>query len=148
MRDPKLSLRTAYYQLLNGALTYNAVTIPVSDDLLNLASSSALQYVILSTQSSQDTSTFSSFDTREDIIIDIVSKAQSRLSKTVVDSIASQIMNLVLPNPGQNGLPSQANFVFQNVQKIADRYIDLQLNSSTTVVRRLLTFTQTVRQTS
>lgn len=147
MIDVKLPLRKAYYQLLNGAVIYNSAAIPVSSDMKKMADGPALTYILLSTQSGTDTSTFSSFDSQEEMLIDIVCKAKTRVDKEILDNIANQVMNLILPAPASTGLPPQVGIQISCVQKTMDKYLDFTLNPSTTVLRRLLTFTQKVRQT-
>lgn len=147
MIDVKQPLRTAYYQLLNGALVYNAAIVPVSTDIKKLADNTATTYVIISSQSGSDTSTFSSFDSQEDIIINVICKAKTRVNREIVDGIAGQILSLVLPAPASNGLPPQAGLQVDCVQLAMDRDLDLILDKSTTSNRRVLTFTQKVRQT-
>lgn len=146
MIDVKQPLRTAYYSLLNGALTYNTVNVPVVDDVLRL-NDPAQVYVLLSNQSGSDSSTFQTFDSEETMTLDIVFKAGVRANKQVVDNIAGQIMALLLPAPGFNNLPPQIGVQFDCVRLNDDRYITLALNSSNTVVRRLLTFKHHIRQT-
>lgn len=146
MIDVKKPVRKAYYELLNGALSYNATNVPVSDDAKKLADTASL-YVILSNQSGVDAGTMHSFDSSEDIVIDIVHKGSSRVNKEVVDNVASQILNLVLPLPSTDGLPLQMGVQINCVRLSDDRYITLALNNSNSVVRRLLTFKQRVRQT-
>lgn len=147
MIDIKLPLRTAYFQLLNGAIIYNAGIVPVSTDIKKLADGPASTYIILSNQSGGDISTFSSFNDQEEIVIDVVCKAKTRVNKEIVDTVAGQILALVIPSPGKNGLPPQAGIQIDCVQKTVDKELDLVLNASTTVNRRLLTFTQKVTQT-
>lgn len=147
MIDVKLPLRTAYYQLLNTAIIYNSIPVPVSTDVKKLTDSAATTYIIISGQSGTDISTFSNFESQEDILIDIVCKGKTRVNREIVDQIAGQILHLILPSPGKNGLPPQAGIQIDCVQKSMDKELDLVLNAGTTANRRLLTFTQKVAQT-
>lgn len=146
MIDPKKPLRTAYYNLLNGALTSNAVPVPVTEDIKTLGSAATI-YVLLSNQSGSSAGTFQTFDTDESIVIDIVYKAGARANKDIVDGVAAQIIPLVLPSPGNTGLVSPAGLQINCVVLTDDKYLTLALNNSNSVVRRLLTFKQHVRQT-
>lgn len=147
MIDVKQPLRTAYYQLLNGFLTFNSAPVPVSDDARKLIDSGVYPYVLLSSQSGVELNTLASFDSQEDIILDIVDKSLARTNKQNVDAVANQIVQLVCPNPAQNGLPGQPGISINNVRLSNDNYITLALNTSNSVIRRLLTFRQYVRQT-
>lgn len=148
MIDVKKPLRTAYYSLLHNAITVNAVTIPVGSDLKKLVDSAAPLYILINGASGNDNSTMSTFDSQEQIIIEIVCRNKTRPEIENVDNVASQIMNLVMPVAGYNALPGQIGVAFNCVQLINDRYLELILNPGNTVYRRLLTFTQKVRQTN
>jgi hypothetical protein len=146
MIDVKQPVRKAYFDLLFGSLLYNSNPIPVVDDVKNLGDAATV-YTILSNQNGVNAGTFQTFDSVESIVLDIVYKAQSRVNKEVVDSIAGQIFNLVLPAPNITGLASPPGTQINCVELSDDRYMPAMFNGSNTVVRRLLTFKQKVRQT-
>lgn len=146
MIDVKTPVRTAYYNLLNGALTYNAVPVPIYDEAKAI-DNNALAYVLMSNQDGVDASTFQTFDSEETIVLQIVFKATTMINKAAVDAIAGQILPLVLPAPGQTGLVSPSGVQINCVKLKDDRYMPTMLNGSNTVVRRLLTFSHHVRQT-
>lgn len=146
MIDVKQPVRRAYYDLLSGVLTYNGSPVPIVDDVKNINDTSTI-YVLLSNQSGVDASTFQTFDSEETIVLDIVFKATMRSNKETVDNIAGQILGLVMPAPGINGLTSGPGVQINCVKLKDDRYLTLALNNSNSVVRRLLTFSQHVRQT-
>lgn len=146
MIDVKLPLRKAYYQLLNGQLSFSGNNVPVYDDVAWLQNTDNL-YVLLMNNSSVDRNTQQSFSSEEDIVLDIVSTATARVSKETVDIVASQIQNLVCPNPQQNGLPVQSGIWIDNVYKSADSYMEFALQNAKSVLRRIITFSQLVTQT-
>lgn len=146
MIDVKLPLRKAYYQLLNGQLSFGGNNVPVYDDVAWLQNTDSL-YVLLMNNSSVDRNTQQSFSSEEDIILDIIFTAAARANKETVDIVASQIQNLVCPNPQQNGLPVQAGIWIDNVYKSADNYMDFTLQNAKSVIRRIITFSQLVTQT-
>lgn len=146
MIDVKLPIRKAYYDLLSGALTLNSNLVPVVDDAKNLGDAS-MTYVLLSNQTGSPANTFQTFDSFETIVVDIVAKAVSRSNKEVADNVAAQIIPLVITAPGMNGLVPGPEIQINCVELYDDRYLTLALNSSNSVVRRLLTFKQRVRQT-
>jgi hypothetical protein len=143
MIDVKNPVRKAYFQLLNNNLFYGGEGVPVSDG----ETLGKKLYVILAAQSGVDNSTFQSFDSNEDIVIDIIYKASSKASRQPVDAVASQILSLVLPSPAYNGLPGQAGIQINCVKLSDDRDLDLSENQSNAMRRRILTFSQKVRQT-
>src|ERR1035438_6174007 len=144
MIDVKQPLRTAYYQLLFNALTYNETTIPVSDELTKQADLNAKLYVLLGAMSGQDAGTFSSFNSKEQMTIQIVFKSSAQTSKIPLDNIAGQILGLLFPAPGFNGLPAQAGISILTAQKTVDRYIDPSINNGITIIRRVMTINHNV----
>lgn len=138
----------AYYQLLNGNLLYNGAGVPVSDDLRKLQDSGSSVYVLLSNQDGVDSSTMQSWDSDESIVLDIVFKAGARANKQVIDNVAGQILALLFPTPtSAAALPRQTGVQINCVRLDTDRYITLTLGQAGTIVRRLLTLKQHVRQT-
>lgn len=149
MIDVKQALRTAYYNLLNGQLSYQAVAVPIGDEMTPFGEDVSL-YVIIASQDGSDESTFQSWGSLEHINLDIVSKSGARNSKEPVDQVAGQIFALLFPDPLHKnlcGLPEQPGIQINATVFSTDRYIPLSLNSSNTVMRRILTFKQHVLQT-
>jgi hypothetical protein len=146
MIDVKLPVRKAFYDLLNGALTYQGSLVPVVDDMKNLGDASTL-WVLLSNQTGADSSTFQTFDSDETIVLDVVYKGASRVNKEQVDNVVGQILPLALPAPGSNGLNPFPSVQINCVKVSSDQYLTTALNSSNSVIRRLVTFRMHVRQT-
>lgn len=147
MIDVKLNVRKAFYNLLSTApLSYQGNYVPVVDEIKALSDNSD-PWVIMSTQTGTDASTFQTFDSDETIILDIVHKAGARTNKAVVDNVAGQILNLVIPAPGYNGLLPDASIQINCVRLMDDKYMSYALNTSNSVMRRLLTYKMRVRQT-
>lgn len=146
MIDVKAPIRKAYYDLLNGSLFVNGVSVPVSDDLKKLQDASANMYVLLTNQQSTNLDTMQSWDSQEDMVVDIVYKA-ARTNKETVDSIAGQILNRVLPAPGIDGLGIQTGVQINCVRINSDQYLPIALGQTQTMTRRIITFRQRARQT-
>lgn len=146
MIDVQYPLRKSYYEVLNGNLLYNGMGVPVSDDIKKLQDTGSNIYVLLSTQSGSDTGTMQSFDSWENIDIDIVFKA-ARSNKQVVDMVASQVMNAILPAPGIDGLPRQTGVHISCVQLQRSQEIPAIMGQTLMITRRVLTFRQRIRQT-
>lgn len=145
MIDVKQGVRTAFFQALNGHLTYNAIPVPINDEL-KAPNSTANLWVVLASQAGAEHNTFSGWASDETIDLDIVLKTSAQGAKEPLDQVAGQIFQLICPTVQTNGLPPQAGLQFLNVRLLADRYIPLSLNSSNTVIRRILTFKLYVAQ--
>jgi|GEM_PF-1642567 len=145
MIDVKGPLRTAYYSLLNGHIVYGGNVVPVSDSVEKLADTADL-YILFTQQYGTPVLTQQSWNSEETMLIDIVSRG-TRVSKNVVDNIASQILTLVFPNPQSNALPAQAGIYITCARVTDDRYLIFGAAGGKNVTRRLITITQFVTQT-
>lgn len=146
MRDFNKPLRKAVYELLNTHLTYGTDNVPVFDEKVK-KSQDVSNYVIIGNISSRDDSSFHTWTRQMEFILDVVTKTGDTVSRNIADSISGQILALMMPTITGNGL-SQTNFQYINCQLATDRYLDLQLTPTMAMVRRLLTFSITVNQTS
>lgn len=147
MIDFKYLLRKAYFQTLNGSLTFNSINVPVYDDIMWLGNSDNL-YVLMTQNSSTDRSTQQSFSSEEEFQIQIV-QLGTKVNKQVLDNVANQIFSKVLPYPNQlNGLSQQPGVLIDNLYKLSDLYDSFKEANSKNVVRRIITFSQLVTQTN
>lgn len=146
MRDFNKPLRKAIVTLLNNNLTYNSANVPVFDQKVKKGADNTF-YVVIANISSNNTSTIHQWGRNMLFVLDIVTKTADTVSTSIADGIAEQILQLMMPDLTSNGL-SQTNFQYINCQLDSDRYLDMQLNPTTAMVRRLLTFSITANQTS
>ena len=145
MKDINQPIRKAFYEALNGNLSYNGVNVPVSDEALKSTDENKSYYVLLSTQSSRDASTKTSDDREATIVLDIVTKTQ-RVTKSICDNIAEQILDHIYTAPHVHTLTAPANWQFLLLRLSDDRHLTLSVPDSVSVVRRLLTFSLRVVQ--
>jgi hypothetical protein len=146
MIDFKEPLRTAYYQLLNGNLTWLAANVPVSDSVEKLADKDNT-YVLLTQQNGFSVNDQGAFRSEETMLIDIVSRG-TRVSKSTVDNIAGQIFALLFPSVQGNALPAQPGLSVINMRITDDRYLVFQTTGAVNVKRRLITITHLCSQGS
>lgn len=145
MIDVKQGVRTAFFNALNGNLTYQATPVPISDEV-EVTGNAAL-YVLIGYQSGVQKNTFDGFASEESLVLDIISKTTDLGAKEPLDQVAGQILAIICPSRPINGLGRQGGIQIINVRLDDDRYLSLSLNASNTMVRRLLTFKMYVSQT-
>jgi len=145
MIDVKTKLRKSYYILINGQLTLNAVPVPVFDTVAGTGAGTGT-YVLLNSGPGRMVNTHQSLGTEELMRVDIVSTG-TFVSNADLDTIAGQILALVMPTPQTHGLPSQTGICIQNVRVTNDYYNPLRTDGAVNVGRRMITFTQTVTPT-
>lgn len=137
MKDVGYPLRKAFYELLNGSLSYNSVNVPVYDESVQ---ESADLYVILSSQTKAPTDNFCTFVSDCTITLDIVYKSSYNFTKDVIDNVHNQIGQLLSSAPGRNSLPSQSGFQFSTLREDAFSYVPTLQTSTGYVTRKLLTY--------
>jgi hypothetical protein len=94
MKDVGYSLRKAYYNKLNGAVTLNAVAIPVYDNVPNKA---AHPYIQISNISVVDESTKSNFNSNCVVTVQVFTGTNgATFSKYDADTISSSVMQLLI----------------------------------------------------
>lgn len=140
MLDTAKPVRQAFYNLLNGAITYDSFSVGVSDEKLKAGNTNDSNYVILSSQTASPDYTKTSRDEICTIVIDIITKQGNSVSKDIADSIAGQILTLVSSTPNTHNLVAPSPFQFLDLKKESDSYLPLQLSDTTSIMRRLMTF--------
>ncbi len=94
MKDVGYSLRKAYYAKLNGAVTLNAVAVPVYD---NVPDSANYPYIQVSNVSVVDNSTKSNFNSNCVVTVQVFTGTDgTNYSKADADTISNQVMMLLL----------------------------------------------------
>lgn len=133
-------LLMAVYNVLNGALSFNGIPVPVYDEKKREGQSANL-YVVFGDQTEEDdiqpSDAFASTTTLEIIIWQ---KTTYEVSKTGISDVAGQILELLIPSPyGNDGLPAQNLFQILNVRRISSRTINYSLSDSQTIIGRIIT---------
>lgn len=141
MRDVNLPVRKAFYELLNGEIEYESQNVPVSDERAKIGNGARV-YVLLSSQNTVDVAIKKDNTRTAFITLDIVNKTDSAVSKSVVDTVADQILQKVFVT----GLTPPVNWQFLNIALDGDRYLNLEVSDTEMIIRRLLTFKITVVQ--
>lgn len=147
MIDTHKALRKAYYDALNGYIYLNGTTVNVYDELAyggGLAN--VRNYILMSTQTASEDSTLTKFGHETTMLLDIVAKTTTAAGKNILDEIASQILSIVIPSVGQNGLAAQPFLQIALVKKESDNYFPVQTTPTGLVLRRLLRFSQFIHE--
>jgi hypothetical protein len=123
MKDTSNSVRTIYVNALNGNISYNGKDVPVygQDPFRTLPKN----YVIISSITENAANTNNSFQSIVSVDIDIFSEQYRINDPAVVDNIAGQILNILIPNPGIVGF-SDTDFIVYPTARINSVYLPLQ----------------------
>lgn len=146
--DPDQALRYGVFQALDGNLT---LTVDGSGSNVPVWDGKAMQqdagiYVILGSQTRQDKSTHNGFIWTSTFTIDIVYKAESSVSKDMLDDIGGQIETILMPDVHAVGIVAQSGYQFLNLRLQNSDFLDLTISTTKSIIRKLMTFSLTINK--
>ena len=142
MKDCSNNVRTIYVTALNGNLTYNGKDVPVYGQ--TPFRTTPQNYVVISAISETAANTNHNFGNEVEVVIDIFSEQYRIYDNEVVDNIAGQILNILIPDPAVNGF-SDASFEVFPMARTNSSYLPLQ-NGDNFVARKLITISNLVNE--
>lgn len=142
MKDSSNSVRTIYVNALNGNITYNSVNVPVYGQ--TPFRTTPKNYVVIGSIVEIGENTNHSFSNNVDVVIDIFSEQYRIYDNAVVDNIASQILNILIPDTNVNGF-SDADFDVFPMSRTSSQYLPLQ-DGENFVARKIITISNLVNQ--
>ena len=142
MKDCSNSVRTIYINALNGNLSYNGKDVPVYGQ--NPFRTLPQNYVIISSITEQANNTNDSFGNIVSVDIDIFSEQYRVNDLSVVDNIAGQILNLLIPDTHIDGF-SDSDFIVYPMSRTNSLYLPLY-NGDNYVARKIITINNLVNQ--
>lgn len=104
MIDVGQKLRKAYFDLLDGNITYGGKTVPVVDEKLEMNINDTELYVIFTSQNEVNVNTKSNWIREVEMAIRVVNYRQSTNTKEAVENVSSQILNILFPTKNTNSV--------------------------------------------
>lgn len=122
MKNPVGRLKAAWYDKLNGQLTYNSQSVPVFREDANKLPSS--HYVIIKAGGAFNERTADAFMKRAFLLITVITKFSGAegINDQVVDEIDEQIQNLITPTTLDDALTDGPDFQVLNVSAEDESY--------------------------
>lgn len=144
MKDPVKFIKDAYFNALDGVITYNGSTVPVYDEEADETGGD--YYIIISTITDADFPNKGKFMNDVEVLIDVVSQNNWRvdLVKQIVDSITAKILNVIIPSVGTTSLIEDTDFQIVDVRKASTQHVPVIDTGTKKIVRRLTRFTQLI----
>lgn len=133
MKDPSLSLRTAYYTALNGNITYNSSAVNIYD---HIPQTEVYPYILLGNQTNVDDSDKEDFGTDHTLLVEIVSgysKGYKGGGFTAVDTIGEDVLELIITGTGHLDLSADSLNCFYSSLVLSENF---QENTDTHVIYR------------
>jgi hypothetical protein len=142
MKDCSNNVREIYVNALDGQISYNGKNVPVYGQ--TPFRTPPQNYVVISSITETANNTNHNFGNEVDVVLDIFSEQYRVYDNAVVDNIASQILTILIPDPGINGR-SDAYFEVYPMARTSSSYLPLQ-NGDNFVARKLITISNLVNE--
>ena len=142
MLDCSNNVRVIYVNALNGNLSYNGKDVPVYGQ--TPFDTTPQNYVVIGNITETSDNTNHSFGNDVEVVVDIFSEQYRVNDLGVVDSIASQILNILIPDTQVDGF-DDANFEVFPIGRSSSRYLPLQ-DGDNYVARKIITINNLVNQ--
>jgi hypothetical protein len=142
MLDCSNNVRVIYVNALNGNLSYNGKDVPVYGQ--TPFDTTPQNYVVIGNITEASDNTNHSFRNNVEVVVDIFSEQYRVNDLGVVDNIASQILNILIPDTQVDGF-DDANFEVFPIGRSSSRYLPLQ-DGDNYVARKIITINNLVNQ--
>jgi hypothetical protein len=151
MKDGIKFIRDSYFNLLQGAITYNGSTIPVYDEEADETGSDF--YIIVSSLTDANIPVKTKFHNEITILIDVVTTFNTKMysnsdpqpkMKEPADVITGKILNLVKPTRNTTGIADDSDFQVVDVKKESSQHFPVLDTDTKKIIRRLTRFSQIV----
>lgn len=139
MKNAGKAIRTAYYNALNG-ITYNGNTVTVYDDLP--IGTLPDQYVYINDITEAGTDNNQQFVSDVVITLDAVVRQYKKVDRDVVDGIAEEVCDTILPTV-QGLVLTDTNFQIINLTRDGFQYLN-DYDGDYHIVRKIMRFRQTL----
>lgn len=110
MNDSGTVTRKAYYDAWNGAITYDSSVIPVVDEKLDLNITEHDLYILIGAQNEADASNKTRWAQENELGVTVVNLRKATNSKTAVENIVNQMLQIVFPAKNTYGLTLTSPF--------------------------------------
>lgn len=137
------AVRMGFYEAIKTALSYDGNAVHTYDSLTTNEVTNEMQYVLLTQQSSVNSSDFRRFRWNCIQTIEITSKQYSSVSKDIVDDIGEQIEQIITypqSQPGNGYLAAQSGWEFSDILLESTNYIEVEISANYYEITKVLQF--------
>jgi hypothetical protein len=145
VKNTKKILRSVIYQALNNTVTVNSVTYPVFDEAKHVTSTADV-FMLLSTQQETPRDTDDAFMTFSTIDIEVYQKTGASVSKDLIDDIEDKVLTILFPTAWTEGIVQPSLMQIQNLRRERSISRALEVSSTETIIRNIITISATIIQ--
>lgn len=125
MNDVGQPVRKAFYDALNSQVlnpVNSATTVPVVDEKLDLNITEHDLYILIGGQAETPANTKSSWANEVDLSITFVNRRKATNSKTIIEDIANQVLQILFPTHTTFGITIAEPFKLSYVKTMGAQY--------------------------
>lgn len=122
MNDAGQAVRKIFFSALNNQVTIEGSPIPIVDEKLDLNITEHDLYMLIGGQASTSVNTKSTWGKEVDLNITVVNRRKATNSKTIIENIADQVLQILFPTRTTFGLTVEAPFKLSYVKYVSDSY--------------------------
>lgn len=125
MNDAGQAVRTGFYNALNNAVDIPGDPInkvPIVDEKLDLNITEHDLYMLIGGQQASAANTKSTWGKEVDLNITVVNRRKATNTKTIIENIADQMLQILFPTRTTFGLSINAPFNLSYVKYVSDSY--------------------------
>jgi hypothetical protein len=144
-KDAERVLRKAFYNALNGNVSYNSTNVPIYDEFASDTAGNL--FIVLGNQYADDRRNFAKFVTGSVIVVDICHIQNRAMTKDVVDAVANSVKGILMPMLSGTGLTLDSGFSVNNLYRETSSYLSEQ-NNTKWAIRKIERYRCDIQQDS
>jgi hypothetical protein len=129
MKDYSAAIRKSFFDALDAQVTYDSTDIPVFDEKVEGVPEKDI-WIVIADQVDLDKSNKHQFANETTIDINVISKRRSAGGKKVIDDIADQVLQIILPTVKTVGISIASPFKIVYCEYLNGRSNALQQDSA------------------
>ena len=122
MNDAGQAVRKGFYDTLDGQITIEGSPIPIVDEKLDLNITEHTLYMLIGGQQANPANTKTTWVKEVDLNITIVNRRKATNSKTTIENIADQMLQILFPTRTTFGLSISDPFKLSYAKYISESY--------------------------
>lgn len=122
MRDAGEAIRKGFFNALNGQITIEGSPIPIVDEKLDLNITEHDLYMLIGGQQETTANTKSTWANEIDLSVTVVNRRKATNSKTTIENIADQMLQILFPTRTTFGLSIDAPIKLSYVKYMNGQY--------------------------
>lgn len=149
MNDVGTIIRKAYYDALNNNILVPgspSVYVPIVDEKLDSQITDADLYMLVGAQTETPYANKTIFMTTVELTIRIVNRRKATNSKTLVEQVADNMLSILFPSKGHNGLTVSAPFKLISAVMSSPATYDFQKLEDGWQISKVLSFKNLITQ--